>query len=118
MSQGLRTLTRQDLTRRVSIRLNKPQYECKYWVKAVVDSLGEMIMEADPELRIELRNFGVFTVKRVKAKPKARNPKTNEIVMVPSHRKTHFKPGRKIHNKLRQPLRELGYEIPEGSADL
>ena len=117
MSRGTRTLIRRDLTRRVSHRLNRPQYECKSWVKAVIDSLGEMIADADPELRIELRDFGVFTVKRTRAKPKARNPKTNETVMVPSRRKTHFKPGGKIRKKLQQPLSELGYDIPDGSAD-
>ena len=117
MSERTRTLTRQDLLRRVAVRAKHPQYECRVFVDAVIDALGDMILEADPELRIEIRGFGVFTVKRTLAKPKARNPKTNETVMVPSRRKIHFKPGLKIRRKLEQPLKELGYEIPEGSAD-
>lgn len=75
------------------------------------------MIEADPERRIELRDFGVFEVKKTKAKPKARNPRTNETVFIPSRRKTHFKPGKRIKEVLQTPLHELDYTIPEGSAD-
>ena len=61
--------------------------------------------------------MGVFEVKKTKAKPKARNPQTNETVFIPSRRKTHFRPGKRIKEVLQTPLKELGYEIPEGSAD-
>ncbi|MFH1851291.1 MAG: HU family DNA-binding protein, partial [Candidatus Neomarinimicrobiota bacterium] len=44
-------------------------------------------------------------VKPTKAKPKARNPRTNEIVYVPAHRKTHFKAGKVIREQLRKPLK-------------
>lgn len=82
-----------------------------------MDSIGQLMMEADPEVRIELRDFGVFEVKKTRAKPKARNPKTNETVFIPSRRKTHFKPSKRIKAVLQQPLSELDYEVPEGSAD-
>ena len=36
---------------------------------------------------------------------------------MPSRRKTHFKPGKRIREVLKTPLRELGYSVPEGSAD-
>lgn len=80
-------------------------------------ALRELMAEADPEVRIELRDFGVFEVKKTKAKPKARNPKTNETVFIPARRKTHFKPSKRLREELQQPLLELGYEVPEGSAD-
>jgi integration host factor subunit beta len=38
-------------------------------------------------------------------------------VFIPSRRKTHFRPGKRIKDVLQTPLEELGYEIPEGSAD-
>jgi len=75
------------------------------------------MMEADPSVRIELRDFGVFEVKKTRAKPKARNPKTNETVFIPSRRKTHFKPSKRIKAVLQQPLTDLDYEVPQGSAD-
>ncbi|NQV73192.1 HU family DNA-binding protein, partial [bacterium] len=51
--------------------------------------------------------FGVFEVKKTRAKPKARNPKTNETVYIPSRRKTHFKPSKKLKAVLQQPLADL-----------
>ena len=38
----------------------------------------------------------MFESKPTKAKPRARNPITNEEIYVPAHKKTHFKPGRLI----------------------
>ena len=117
MSGSTKTLTKKDVARRVADLMQQPIYKTEPWVGAVVDALGELLLEADPEVRIELRDFGVFEVKKTKAKPKARNPKTNETVFIPSRRKTHFKPSKRIKEVLQTPLSELNYSIPEGSAD-
>ena len=114
----IKTLTKKDLARRVASHMDEPIYKSEPWVHAVVMALGDLMIEADPEVRIELRDFGVFEVKKTRAKPKARNPKTNETVFIPSRRKTHFKPGKRLREILQTPLRELDYAIPEGSADL
>ncbi len=111
------TLTKKDVARRVAELQDEPIYKAEPWVSAVITALGELMIEADPEVRIELRDFGVFEVKKTKAKPKARNPKTNETVFIPSRRKTHFKPSKRVKNELQKPLKELGYSIPAGSAD-
>ncbi len=111
------TLTKKDVSRRVSDAVGEPLYKCEPWVQATIEAIRDLMAEADPEVRIELREFGVFEVKKTKAKPKARNPKTNETVFIPSRRKTHFKPGKRLREELQQPLEELGYDIPEGSAD-
>lgn len=113
----METATKEDIARRVADMMDCPQYKAKEYVRAVLTALGDLMVEADPERRIELRNFGVFEIKKTKAKPSARNPKTNEEVFVPSRRKTHFKPGKRIQEVLKTPLRELGYAVPEGSAD-
>ena len=107
MSNRSKTLTKKDVARRVSELVNEPIYKCEPWVASVIGALGELMMEADPEVRIELRDFGVFEVKKTRAKPKARNPKTNETVYIPSRRKTHFKPSKKVKAVLQQPLTEL-----------
>lgn len=117
MSQRIPTLTKKDVARRVSQLMGEPIYKSEPWVTAVVEALAQLLEEADPEIRIELRDFGVFEVKRTRAKPKARNPKTNETVFIPSRRKTHFKPSKRLRQVLQRPLAELNYEIPEGSAD-
>lgn len=101
------TYTKKDIVRRVSETYNVPMNQAEPWVDYVITALRDTMMDADPTCRIELRDFGVFEVKETKAKPKARNPKTNEVIYVPSHRKTHFKPSKKMKEFLRQPLEEL-----------
>ncbi|NND71339.1 MAG: integration host factor subunit beta [Rhodothermales bacterium] len=117
MPDRYKTLTKKDVARKVAELMSEPIYKSEPWVGAVVEALGELLLEADPEVRIELRDFGVFEVKKTKAKPKARNPKTNETVFIPSRRKTHFKPSKRLKEVLQTPLTQLNYEIPEGSAD-
>jgi len=117
MQERSTTLTKKDVARRVADIMGEPIYKSEPWVKAVIMALGDLMMEADPEIRIELRDFGVFEVKKTKAKPKARNPKTNETVFIPSRRKTHFKPSKRLKAVLQTPLQRLDYSIPDGSAD-
>lgn len=84
--------------------MDVPIIQAEPWVDAAIESLRETMLEADPTCRIELRDFGVFEVKETKAKPRARNPKTNEEIYVPAHRKTHFKPSKLLKEFLRQPI--------------
>jgi len=72
-------------------------------VDGVFKTLTEILLEADPEVRIEIRGFGVLGIKKAKAKPKARNPRTNEVIFVQPHRKTFFKPGRTLNSVLQRP---------------
>lgn len=99
------TYTKRDIIRKVAESLDVSLVQAEPWVDAVLDSLRSTMMEANPECRIELRDFGVFEVKQTKAKPKARNPKTNEVIHVPEHRKTHFKPSKLMKEFLKQPLK-------------
>jgi predicted secreted acid phosphatase len=46
------------------------------------------------------------TVKKTKPKPKARNPRTGEIIYVPARRKTHFKAGKLLKDVLKESLPE------------
>ena len=52
------------------------------------------------EGRIELRNFGVFEVKKRKAR-QARNPRTGETVMVPERCVVRFKSGMEMGERKR-----------------
>lgn len=62
-------------------------------VKEVVQKTFDVAMEAlKAGKRIELRNFGVFQVKKRK-KRIGRNPKTGEVVPVPERLTVVFKPG-------------------------
>ena len=100
------TYTKRDIVRKVSESMDEPMVRVEPWVDSVINAIRDTMMEADPTCRIEIRDFGVFEVKKTKAKPKARNPKTNEVIYVPEHRKTHFKPSKMLKEFLRQPLDE------------
>lgn len=100
------TYTKRDIVRRVAEAKGQPMIKVEPWVDSVIVALREIMMSANTECRIEIRDFGVFEVKKTKAKPKARNPKTNEVIYVPAHRKTHFKPSKLLKSFLRQPLED------------
>tara|TARA_B100000795_G_scaffold125290_1_gene93496 strand:- start:101 stop:394 length:294 start_codon:yes stop_codon:yes gene_type:complete len=59
----------------------------------ISDSLAE-------ERPVELRNFGRFSVKTIKAKYNARNPATGEIIYVPEKRKVSFKMSKHLKEEI------------------
>ena len=97
------TVVKKDIVRMVSQNTGLNKDKVAIIVDGVFRTLTEVLIEADPEIRIEIRGFGVLGIKKAKAKPKARNPRTNEIVYVHPHRKTFFKPGRLLNNSLHSP---------------
>jgi len=96
------TYTRKDIVRRVSDQLGLGDKEVKVILDEVLDTMTGIFMEDHELLRLELRNFGIFEVKPTKAKPRARNPKTNEEVFVPAHKKIHFRAGKILKNELKK----------------
>ena len=104
----MRTVTKKDVAKRTAQELNESSeepikiYTAEMFVDAVFSALRKILSEADPEIRIEIRDFGVFEVKKTKPKPKARNPRTGEIIYVPARRKTHFKAGKILKDELKK----------------
>lgn len=97
------TITKKDVAKRTAKIVEEKIYLTEKIVDGVFTALREFMEEADPEIRIEIRDFGVFEVKTTKPKPKARNPKTGEIIYVPARRKTHFKAGKLLKEVLKNP---------------
>ena len=94
--------TREDIIRRAGDKLNLTHDEMKIILDTTLDIMTEILTIKQSRIRIELRNFGIFEVKPTRAKPRARNPRTNEEVYVPPRRKIHFKPGKIIRQALQQ----------------
>ncbi len=66
-------------------------------IHLIIDKFfGEVKDALVDEKIVELRGFGTFEVKTRKAREKARNPKTGEIVPVDSHGVTVFRPGKEL----------------------
>jgi len=91
-------VTKKEIVRQISERLDLTQLKTKEIVQQTFDAIVKTLLE---DGRIELRNFGVFEVKRRKAR-KARNPKTGEKVDVPPKNVVTFKPGKEMEERVRQ----------------
>src|SRR5437879_6707034 len=74
------------------------QLKTKEIVQQTFDAIVDTLLA---ERRIELRNFGVFEVKRRKAR-KARNPRTGAKVDVGPKNVVTFKPGKEMEEKIHQ----------------
>jgi len=73
--------------------------------KAVLQRTFAAIIETlETDGRIELRNFGIFEVKKRKPR-KARNPKMGEVVRVPSRKVVSFKAGKEMAARIGQQVK-------------
>ena len=94
------TYTREDISRKLSYKLDMNRHDSRIIFDCVLDVLQDLLLDKTNNVRIELRNFGVFDVKYTKERSNARNPKTKEKVVIPPRKKVVFKPGKKIKNEL------------------
>ncbi len=90
-------MTKKDIVRTIAEQLDLPQLRTKELVQRTFDALIETLVQ---EGRIELRNFGVFQIKRREARV-ARNPRTGERVPVQAKSVVTFKPGKEMEARVR-----------------
>jgi nucleoid DNA-binding protein len=90
-------VTKKEIVRTISERANLTQLKTKEIVQWTFDAIIETLVS---EGRIELRNFGVFEVKRRKPR-RARNPRTNKPVEVEAKNVVTFQPGKVMEEKVR-----------------
>jgi integration host factor subunit beta len=91
-------VTKKEIVKTISDEIGLTQLKTKEIVQKTFDAIVETLVE---DHRIELRNFGVFEVKR-RAARKARNPRTGEKVFVPAKFVVTFKPGKEMEEKVRE----------------
>ena len=89
-------MTKKEIVLSVSEKLNITQSKAHEVVQSVLDCIAETLVE---ERRIELRNFGVFEVRK-RAARRARNPKTGDEVMVKERHVVVFKAGKALEDAL------------------
>jgi nucleoid DNA-binding protein len=95
-------VTKKEIVKTISEEIGLTQLKTKEIVQKTFDAIVETLVE---DGRIELRNFGVFEVKR-RAARKARNPRTGDKVFVPEKFVVTFKPGKEMEERVRQLERE------------
>jgi nucleoid DNA-binding protein len=91
-------VTKKEIVKTISEEIGMTQLKTKEIVQKTFDAIVETLVD---EKRIELRNFGVFEVKK-RAARKARNPRTGQRVDVPEKFVVTFKPGKEMEEKVRQ----------------
>lgn len=90
-------MTKKEIVKTISEKIGMTQLKTKQIVQETFDAIVESLVE---EKRIELRNFGVFEVKK-RAGRKARNPRTGDPVDVPEKYVVTFKPGKEMEQRVR-----------------
>ena len=108
-------MTKKEIVKKISEDIGLTQLKTKDIVQRTLDAIIQTLVS---EGRIELRNFGVFEVKR-RAPRKARNPRTGDKVYVPAKNVVTFKPGKEMEELVRKmnpenlPLLEAGSNADE-----
>jgi integration host factor subunit beta len=91
-------VTKKEIVKKISEEIGLTQLKTKDIVQRTLDEIIRTLVQ---EGRIELRNFGVFEVKR-RAPRKARNPRTGDKVAVPAKNVVTFKPGKEMEELVRK----------------
>jgi nucleoid DNA-binding protein len=95
--EGSSIVTKKEIVKTISEEIGLTQLKTKEIVQKTFDAIVETLVE---DGRIELRNFGVFEVKK-RAARKARNPRTGDRVDVPEKYVVTFKPGKEMEERVR-----------------
>jgi integration host factor subunit beta len=111
-------VTKKEIVKDISEECGLTQLKTKEVVQKTFEAIIETLV-GDPKHRIELRNFGVFEVKK-RAARKARNPRTGDRVEVPEKYVVTFKPGKEMEEKVLQLEKSgavLSYEDDDSHSD-
>ena len=95
-------MTKKEMAKAIAEETGIVQVQVTAVVQRIFDGIIETLVTAG---RIELRNFGVFEVKKRKPR-RARNPRTGATVKVPAKLVVTFKPGKEMEERVRK-LKEL-----------
>ena len=84
------------------LKKKHPQLK-KSQLEIIIDTFFSSIENALTKKKsVELRGFGTFFTKEIKAKYTARNPKTGELIYVPKKNRVRFRPSKKFRQLLNQ----------------
>jgi integration host factor subunit beta len=91
-------VTKKEIVRTIAEEIGLTQLQAKEIVQKTFDAIVEALVA---EHRVELRNFGIFEVRR-RASRKARNPRTGEKVLVPAKYAVTFTPGKEMEERVKE----------------
>ncbi len=102
-------MTKKEIVKAIADDIGLTQLKTKEIVQKTFDAIVDTLVT---DKRIELRNFGVFEVKK-RAARKARNPRTGERVDVAEKYVVTFKPGKEMEERVKQMNEEDQQQVNE-----
>jgi len=90
---AVKKFTKVDIVDALYEKTGMSRTEIRNVVDLFIDEMKEALMRRQV---IELRGFGTFEVKVRKARPRARNPRTGETIVIHSHGAVAFRSGREL----------------------
>jgi nucleoid DNA-binding protein len=90
-------MTKKDIVLKISDETNIKQIDVKKVVQKTFDHIIDSLVRGE---KVELRNFGVFKIKERRSRT-GRNPRTGQVVPVPSRKVAVFKPGLEMKHKIK-----------------
>lgn len=97
-----KTITKKNIVKAISNEIGLTQKVTKEIVEKVFSSIVDTLITSK---RLELRNFGVFEVKK-RAARMGRNPKTSKEVPIPEKYVVTFKPGKEMEERIQRLMKE------------
>ena len=97
-------MTKRELVIQVAEKLGMTQHEVAEVVQTMFDTVTDTLVEGN---RLEIRNFGVFEVKKRDARV-GRNPRTGDEVPIPQKSVAFFKPGKVLKQMVQDGIPEDG----------
>jgi len=81
--------------------LKRSQIEAIFDV--MFDTISNSLIKGQP---VELRDFGRFSLKTIKARHNARNPRTGEIIYTPEKKKVSFKMSKHLKQEINKDIKK------------
>lgn len=103
-------MTKKEIVKSISDEIGITQLKTKEIVQKTFDAIIDALAT---DGRIELRNFGVFEVKK-RAARKARNPRTGDEVEVPEKYVVNFRPGKEMEERVTDLLQKAEHVSGNG----
>jgi DNA-binding protein HU-beta len=90
-------MTKAELIEKVAEKVELPKARVDRCLKAFIEVVENALQNGE---RIALPGFGVFLVKKRKAR-KGRNPQTGEVMEIPARKVVVFKPAKYLKNSIK-----------------
>ena len=99
---ALKQLGKSDVVARVAKSTGVKKDQVSRMVNETFTALRDIICEADPEIKVNIRDFGCFEVSGTKGRAHPRNPGGNQPAAAGARKRVAFRPGKSLREFLKR----------------